>query len=245
MNAHNSLRGNSQTYLSAQIAECETSYDLLRFAKDFALSRGFEYVGIIRLPNREDERLSDLSIVMNWPPELLSTYDQLALMPNSPVLQTLLRSTLPLSWSIHELRHSEDPEVRNAIVDLFASFGLERGICFSTHAPCGRRGAVSFTGRRELPDEAEQMELGYVANLLFERAFAITLPAGPTDLVLSARERECLQWTAAGKTSSEISSILKLSGHTVNHYLSAACQKLGAMNRTHAACKALREGLID
>ena len=49
----------------------------------------------------------------------------------------------------------------------------------------------------------------------------------------------------AGKTSGEIAAILKLSGHTVNHYLSAACQKLGAVNRTHAVSKALRAGLIE
>ena len=62
---------------------------------------------------------------------------------------------------------------------------------------------------------------------------------------LSARERECLHWTASGKTSSEIATILELSEHTVNHYLSAACQKLGATNRAHAVARAIRAGLVD
>jgi DNA-binding CsgD family transcriptional regulator len=62
---------------------------------------------------------------------------------------------------------------------------------------------------------------------------------------LSDRERQCLVWTSAGKTSLEIGTILGLSEHTVNQYIASSSQKLGAVNRAHAVAKAMRRGLIE
>ena len=50
---------------------------------------------------------------------------------------------------------------------------------------------------------------------------------------LTRRQRECLRWTALGKTSGEIAGILGLSEHTINNYLASAAEKLGAVNKTH------------
>jgi LuxR family transcriptional regulator, quorum-sensing system regulator BjaR1 len=62
---------------------------------------------------------------------------------------------------------------------------------------------------------------------------------------LTLRELDCLRWTAEGKTSSEIAAIIKLSEHTVNHYLIAAARKLDCVNRVQAVAKALRMGLLE
>ncbi len=73
------------------------------------------------------------------------------------------------------------------------------------------------------------------------------LPAGRSGErpLLSPRERECLQWTAAGKTTWEIAAILEISPNTIDGYVAAATRKLGAVNRTHAVAEALRRSLID
>lgn len=63
--------------------------------------------------------------------------------------------------------------------------------------------------------------------------------------LLSPRERECLQWTAAGKTTWEIAGILEISQNTIDGYIASATKKLGAVNRTQAVAEALRRGLID
>ena len=63
--------------------------------------------------------------------------------------------------------------------------------------------------------------------------------------ILSTGERNVLLWCGNGKTSFEISRILGLSEHTVNHYIAAAVKKLDATNRTHAIAKAIKFGLID
>lgn len=63
--------------------------------------------------------------------------------------------------------------------------------------------------------------------------------------LLSRRERECLEWTAAGKTTWEIAAILDISQNTIDGYIASATRKLGAVNRTQAVAVALRRGLID
>ena len=50
---------------------------------------------------------------------------------------------------------------------------------------------------------------------------------------LTPRQRECIMWTALGKTSGEIGGILGLSENTVNNYIAASIIKLGAVNKTH------------
>jgi len=62
---------------------------------------------------------------------------------------------------------------------------------------------------------------------------------------LSARELECLKWTAEGKTSAGIGDKICVSSATVNYHLNNAIKKLGASNRHHAAILAMRKGLIS
>jgi DNA-binding CsgD family transcriptional regulator len=61
---------------------------------------------------------------------------------------------------------------------------------------------------------------------------------------LSERERECLYWVSAGKTTDEVAMILGVSSNTVNSYVAHAIQKFGAKNRTMAMATAIRNGII-
>lgn len=62
---------------------------------------------------------------------------------------------------------------------------------------------------------------------------------------ISARERECLNWAAKGKTSWEISQILGVTESTIIYHLRNATRKLNAANRLHAVAKALKASIID
>jgi DNA-binding CsgD family transcriptional regulator len=80
-----------------------------------------------------------------------------------------------------------------------------------------------------------------LANLSEDHFVSVSLTALK---LLRNREIECLRWVAEGKTSIEISRIIDLSEHTVNHYLAACCRKLDAVNRVQAAVKAVRLGIV-
>ena len=130
------------------------------------------------------------------------------------------------------------------VAGLFERFRMVRCAYFPTHEPSGLRGAVSFAGDREPYTPEEMRNLSYIAIHVFDRLAEIrNLDNRLTD-TLTDREVDCLNWTAAGKTSAEIADILGLSEHTVNHYLNRATKKLDTVNRTQAVAKALRIGLI-
>jgi DNA-binding CsgD family transcriptional regulator len=61
---------------------------------------------------------------------------------------------------------------------------------------------------------------------------------------LSARELDCLRWTAEGKTAWETSLILGISERTVRFHQNAAREKLGCATTTQAVAKAVVTQLI-
>jgi len=64
------------------------------------------------------------------------------------------------------------------------------------------------------------------------------------NIYLTPREQEVLTWAAAGKSKSEIATILSLSKDTVDAYFRGVFKKLDANNRVMAASKAISYGLI-
>lgn len=62
---------------------------------------------------------------------------------------------------------------------------------------------------------------------------------------LSRRELEVMHWTVEGKTSWEISAILKIAESTVNFHVKNMLVKLGAQNKLQAAVKAVSLGLLS
>ncbi|MBO9353283.1 helix-turn-helix transcriptional regulator [Bordetella petrii] len=61
---------------------------------------------------------------------------------------------------------------------------------------------------------------------------------------LSNRERDCLYWSALGKTSWETGVILGVAERTVNFHIGNACSKLGVYNRRAAVAQALSQNLL-
>lgn len=245
--AHNiaSARGLTDSDLATRISDCDTNYDIIRLVRDFAQSHRFDYFSMLRAPDTGERKLSTISIISNWPSELVSAYDDLELLMKSPVVKSLRKSTKPLTWRGSSADPKSPDYPGEDYYALFARYGITMGTMIPVQQASGQRGALVLYGKRELPSESELMELSYFANLFFARVAEIGNPGQGHDHPLTARERECLHWTANGKTSQEIATILELSEHTVNHYLSAACQKLNAANRAHAVAKAIRSGLLD
>ena len=64
------------------------------------------------------------------------------------------------------------------------------------------------------------------------------------EMLVSARELDCLKWTAAGKTAWEASVILGISERTVRFHLNAAREKMQCATTTQAVAKAVAQNLI-
>jgi DNA-binding NarL/FixJ family response regulator len=61
---------------------------------------------------------------------------------------------------------------------------------------------------------------------------------------LTARELEVIELMAQGLSNKSIATRLGISDQTVKFHVASICGKLGAVNRTDAALRALRRGLI-
>jgi two-component system NarL family response regulator len=61
---------------------------------------------------------------------------------------------------------------------------------------------------------------------------------------LSERELDVLRLLVDGKDNVEIGTALFISPMTVKHHVQAICRKLGADNRTQAAVRAVRAGIV-
>jgi DNA-binding CsgD family transcriptional regulator len=113
-----------------------------------------------------------------------------------------------------------------------------------------RRLLVSFVfNRRKVAFTDEERDLAdvlcpHLAYLyrLYAAAQGVneSVPFAPshTAAVLTAREREVLQWVAAGKTNRDVAAILKVGLRTVEKHLEHIYEKLGVETRTAAVMRA-------
>ena len=227
-----------------EIASFKTQFDVFRLMKRIAEAYGARAFMVLNIPSATSLDLSSNSIITNWPADLLSSYDKVALLSGSPVIRRLRAATIPFPYNVSVGIQEKPDRTESPARALFEKFNLPRGAYFPVHDSSGNRGAVSFSGDRDPFDFREMMELSFISIHIYNRLAEIRdLDNRATD-TLTEREIDCLNWTAAGKTSVEIAEILGLSEHTINHYLNRATKKLDTVNRTQAVAKALRIGLI-
>ncbi|MEZ5811624.1 MAG: helix-turn-helix transcriptional regulator [Rhizobiaceae bacterium] len=116
-------------------------------------------------------------------------------------------------------------------------------LCIFEKTAPGLMNAAIAADMSHVPSVLEQLVFQSLAGLLLGSQRSAM--SDTSRFSLSAREKECLEWIARGKTSFEIAQITNLSMHTVNHYLANSLTKLNASNRVHAVVKAVALGVIS
>ena len=133
--------------------------------------------------------------------------------------------------------------------DPAAADKAEHGLTVPIHGPRGELAFFSVGSGRQKPAG----DVGRGSELLLQvvgfNAYAALLERvaknAPGDSFgLTEHERQCLHWTARGKTTWETAKILKRSTATINFHLRKACRKLGAVNKCEAAARAVYHGLL-
>ncbi|MBV1783695.1 MAG: LuxR family transcriptional regulator [Hoeflea sp.] len=236
-----------QTEPFDQIPGIRTIFDAMQVLRKTCLGYGFRYFKVITLPanmSGGDSSISELSTISSWPPEMIADYDRLLLARNSPILNQLRKQITPLVFQVEKVNNLRPGEETASASELFGRFGLTMGVYFPVHDFRSVRHAVSFMGDRAPLTAEELSTLAMFSIMLIEQISKVTIADHAAKSVLNAREVEILQWTAEGKTSSEIAGITGLSEHTVNHYATIATQKLRCSNRTQAVVYAMRLGLF-
>jgi DNA-binding CsgD family transcriptional regulator len=166
-----------------------------------------------------------------------------------PLIMECLRRILPLKWNdVRRLRNLSPAQ--DEIMKRADDFGMRTGLIIPVHGPGGELGLLSLMSG-ETDKEFNKIAGAYqhaihIMAIHYHNAIQHTLAkAGeaPGPIELTARESECLLWTAHGKTSWEISLILHISERTVNFHLANAMKKLGVFSKTHAVAKMFKMGI--
>lgn len=211
---------------------------------DLGRSFGFRHCLLARLPKADSPEFSTNLIACTWPDELRLAYEAAEVYAGSQLVARLKQSILPLFTRDNPFLGTAGSEVRLQLAPIFQQFGVAASLVFSLNDRNQTQYVLVFSGRDTPPERQEIAMLQLSAMELLDAGVEALVPRlGPKEK-LSAREVECLRWSAAGKSSDEIAIILDISSHTVVSYLKSAMRKLEAVNRMQAVARACRYRLL-
>ena len=220
---------------------------LCPLARQFAAlgrSYGFDFFLIGTFPNADKPEFSANLRYSNWPASLKERYRTEDPFASSQLVARLKQSIVPFHSDASVFVDGRDKDGDAALIAAFKEAGLGSSLAFSIHDAGLAHYVFVFSGDRAELDRQEVSAFYFDCVELLDACSArIAHKDGPREK-LSAREIECLRWSAAGKSSDEIAIILAISSHTVVSYLKSAMRKLDSVNRMQAVARACRFRLL-
>lgn len=226
-----------------RIHQTARSRDAIAVLSDFIGRYGFERIYLGQLVNPAAVPLKDILYVSDWPEELKARRQRQMAILHDPVATGALRSKRPFRWSE---AYASASRAGRRVVDMAKDYGVVDGIMFPMHAIDSIPGGVSLGSSHETEISPIQLrELEIVCQAAYFHLEALHGPFPYQQVArLTARETECVQFAAAGKTSWEIAEILGVKEDTVKKTLKRAGEKLGTVNRAHLVAQAIASGQI-
>jgi DNA-binding CsgD family transcriptional regulator len=177
---------------------------------------------------------TDTSVTQCLSAEPLST-----IMLDELGLTTAERDWEPGTWEVALNGSDEGPAV-----------GVMHAATFPVPSRQGELAIFGFTANTNSAEwqrrKTEIMrEIRILGDYLHSHVLRINGHNVDAQILVSARELDCLKWTAAGKTAWEASVILGISERTVRFHLNAAREKLDCATTTQAVAKAITCRLIE
>lgn len=164
-----------------------------------------------------------------------------------PTLHKSILSIAPVDWQ----RFDRDRKFESVFTSA-KDFGIpSQGLTVPIRGPYGDRGLLSVSRSTSSKDwdKLKQHIMGDLQTAAVHLHDSImrsdSLIGALGYSALSSREKEVLQWVAAGKLQQDIGDILSISYRTVEIHLRSARHKLGALTTVQAVGRAIGMGLIQ
>jgi LuxR family transcriptional regulator, quorum-sensing system regulator SolR len=226
------------------LLDIESAQEVFNQVAVLANAMGFEYCAYgIQMP----VPISRPCVAMfnNYSQQWQQCYNARKYIHVDPTVQHALKSTLPIVWSNKLFEPAQEmwEEARR--------HGLRVGWAQAARDASGAiglltlaRGTEPLTASELAANQTKMVCLTQYAHAAMGRLLIPKL-APETRIMMTAREKEVLRWTAEGKTAYEISRILSVSERTVNFHINNVVIKLGTSNKTQAAVKAAALGMLS
>ncbi|WP_245426207.1 LuxR family transcriptional regulator [Mesorhizobium sp. WSM3862] len=188
----------------------------------------------------------DPAVMLNYPDGWRERYFEMGYDKIDPIIKRSRRRIKAFPWS--EVYNDESTtEDERRVLDEAATFGLRSGISVPLHGPDGSFAIVNFA--QALDGKFPNRTITYLQFAALHFHLRVAEFANPTGIEntsnLSPREKECILWTAKGKSSWEIGKILGISINTVNFHIKNVIRKMNANSRITAAIEVLKRGIIE
>ncbi|MEG0244401.1 Transcriptional activator protein LasR [compost metagenome] len=183
----------------------------------------------------------------NYPQLWRQRYDREDFALVDPVVAHCMRSPLPFSWS----GYSSHVKGTRQFFEEAASQGLQHGVALPLHGGQGQSGMLSLVWQGgggkdyERHLEATLGSATLLRDFAMESIIVLLTPSHWPNTPLTQRELEVLVWSAAGKTTWEISMILSCSASTIDFHFKNIRRKFNVSSRQLAVVKALQSRLIN
>ncbi len=153
----------------------------------------------------------------------------------------VFEASAPFFWT----KTTDGGSERYQVVERPLARGLN-GLQIPVFGPTGLEGAVSLGGVRLNVARTATLAVSAVGGAALRRCVALANEPRPDcDGNLSRREREVLQWIAAGRRQVDVAETLGLSERTVENHLRRIRRRLGARTTAEAVRIAIRLGAIE
>lgn len=189
-------------------------------------------------------------IISGYPTDWASWYEAGGYERIDPVANHCFHNILPIEWDTRKIDPNDNKAVREFMGGA-RDLGLRAGLSVPLHGCYGERVLLSLASSRESHELQSNITraIPYAQSLLAHVHEAIRSLLDRPDILfddvrLTGREKECLLWTAEGKTAWEVSQILSIAERTVVFHLKNAAEKLGVANRQQAIARAIALGMI-
>jgi len=229
----------------------ESADEVFHLLRGVAAEYGFERIAFAATTQPAQDALArqDIEPVVahNYPADWADHYFTNDYAQFDPILQLAPQSDVMLDWE-HVVKHGHLTSKQTRLMIESREAGLYNGLSIPIHGPRGESYAASFATETPVRDGPADLRCLQLVAVQFHIAYSrLSLPEGRgVDPVrLTDRERECLVWTARGKSAWAISMIIGVSEHTVNFHLKSIMRKLNAANRIQAVALAVRLGLVN
>lgn len=180
---------------------------------------------------------------VSYPAEWLGTYLENGYATVDPVLLAHFRQFKNQLWSQTYQGAASDAE--QDFIEHAGSYGLFEGITLGQHSNARALGSLfSFAGEDMGEHSRHLAVLDHLAPHLHVALMRTAFSQLDPHSLLSAREREVLQWMIEGKTNWETSRILGISERTVKYHVHNILVKLQSSTRGQAIAHALEQRLV-